>query len=259
MKRVLNTYVSLCTCVLGVWLPSVGGAQTTYPAPACDLGKITERVGGYQFDSDLDAKFANHPDWQDHPTPGVINDASFYQRNGRLEFEVLSASQAASEAWKMWRVQLSSERTWKIAADVVVPLSWNHGSSDEHQIGAGLVVGKPGGDTVYEIDFLARADNSRGINAQNIENRHGGDPNYVVTLLPTDTKAIRMEVMYCNDDKSLSIYYDGNNRVDTQPIDAKGLFDWQIGPVFDVGIIGFSEGPAATSDFIYVDNWEVYQ
>ena len=144
MKRVLNTHVSLCTCVLAVWLPSVGGAQTTYPAPACDPGKITERVGGYQFDSDLDAKFANHQDWQDHPTPGVINDASFYQRNGRLEFEVLSASQAASEAWKTWRVQLSSKKTWKIAADVVVPLSWNHGSSDEHQIGAGLVVGKPG-------------------------------------------------------------------------------------------------------------------
>ena len=29
--------------------------------------------------------------------------------------------------------------------------------------------------------------------------------------------------------------------------------------LFDVGMIGFSEGPAATSDFIYLDNWGVYQ
>ena len=69
---------------------------------------------------------------------------------------------------------------------------------------------------------------------------------------------ISMEIMYCRDERSLTVYFDGN-RVDTQIIDENGLFDWNIGNVFDVGMIGFSEGPAATSDFLYLDNWEVYE
>ena len=161
---------------------------------------------------------------------GVINDAVFYQRNQRLEFEVPSASQAASEAWRTWRTQLSLAETWKIRADVVVPLSWNSGSEDEHQIGVGPWVGKPGGDT-----------------------------NYVLASIPPNTSSVSMEVMYCSDDRSLSIYYDGDNRVDTQPVDDTGLFRWNIGPVFDVGMIGFAEGPSATSDFPYLDNWEVFE
>ena len=141
---------------------------------------------------------------------------------------------------------------------VVVPAAWTSGN-DGDQIGVGLWVGKPGGTTVYEIDFSAHARGSRVVLAQNIQDRHGGDPNYVGASIPPETTSISMEVMYCSDDRSLSIYYDGDNRVDTQPIDDEGIFNWGIGPVFDVGMIGFAEGPAATSDFPYLDNWEVFE
>ena len=231
---------------------------TTFPAPVCDPAAITSRAGAYDFAGDLDELFADHPLWQDHPTPGVINDARFYQRNGRLEFEVPSASQAASEAWRTWRVQMPSASTWKIRADVVVPATWTSGNDDD-QIGVGLWVGKPGGSTVYEIDFSAHARGSRVVLAQNIHDRHGGDPNYVGASIALATKSISMEIMFCSDDRSLSVYYDGDHRVDTQPIDDAGIFDWGIGPVFDVGLIGFAEGPSATSDFPYIDNWEVFE
>ena len=140
-----------------------------------------------------------------------------------------------------------------------VPGSGLRPGSDDDQIGVGLWVGKPGDSTVYEIDFSAHARGSRVMLAQNIEDRHGGDPNYVGASIPAETMSVSMEIMYCNDDKSLSIYYDGDNRVDTQPIDDKGIFNWNIGPVFDVGMIGFAEGPSATSDFPYLDNWEVFE
>lgn len=231
----------------------------TFPAPSCDPATLTTRIGSYGFDGDLDASFDDHPLWQDHPTEGVINDAVFYQRNGRLEFEVPSASQAASEAWRTWRTSPSSDKSWRIRADVTLPLTWNRGSDDEHQIGVGLWVGKPGGSTVYEIDFLAVAAGRRAILAQNIQDRHGGDPNYVPASISPSTASVRMEIMFCSEDRTLSIYYDGDNRVDTQPIDDAGLFSWNIGPVFEVGMIGFAEGPSATSDFPYLDNWEVLE
>ena len=230
---------------------------TTFPAPACDRAGFTTRVGAYDFEGDLDELFENHPLWQDHPTPGVINDAVFEQRNGRLEFEVPSAPRAASEAWRTWRVPLSSSSSWKIQADVTVPAAWT-GGDDENQIGVGLWVGKPGGTTVYEIDFSAMANGSRFVLAQNIQDRHGGDPNYVGSPIPIETASISMEIMYCADDRSLSIYDGDGTRVDTQPVDAAGIFDWDIGPVFHVGMIGFAEGPAATADFPYLDNWEVF-
>ncbi len=64
--------------------------------------------------------------------------------------------------------------------------------------------------------------------------------------------------MYCATDRSLSIYYNGI-RVDTQPVDDKGIFDWEIGPEYHIGIMGFSEGPACTSDFLYIDNWKIFE
>lgn len=236
---------------------SQGG--TTFAAPVCDPAAITSRAGSYEFEGDLDAVFEDHPLWQDHPTEGVINDALFAQRNGRLEFEVPSASMAASEAWRTWRVPMPSDQTWKIRADVTVPAAWTRGANEEHQIGVGLWVGKPGGSTVYEIDFSAMANGSRFVLAQNIQDRHGGDPNYVGSPVAVEADSIRMEVMYCSDDRSLSIYYDGGNRVDTQPVDEAGIFDWEIRTVFHVGMIGFAEGPSAVADFPYIDNWEVLE
>ncbi len=237
------------------WSPQ---ERTTFPAPVCNPATLTNEAGTYAFDGDLDELFDDHPDWQDHPTPGVINDAVFRQRNGRLEFEVPSASRAASEAWRTWRTRMPSDSSWKIVADVTVPAVWTRGDDEEDQIGVGLWVGKPGGSTVYEIDFSAMADGTRFVLAQNIQDRHGGDPNYVGSRIPLATASITMEVMYCSDDRSLSIYYDGGNRVDTQPIDEVGIFDWGIGPVFYVGMIGFAEGPSATSNFPYLDNWAAY-
>jgi len=142
--------------------------------------------------------------------------------------------------------------------EIAMPATWMSGAAED-QIGVGLWVGKPDGTRVHEMGSSAHARGSRVVLAQNIQDRHGGDPNYVGASIPAETAAIRLEIMFCSDDQSLSVYYDGDNRVDTQPIDAAGIFDWGVGPVFDVGMIGFAEGLSATSDFPYLANWEVFE
>jgi len=231
----------------------------TFPASEyCSPEQFTTLMGTYDFSGNLEDYFVTHPDWQDNPAKGVINDAAYYQRNGRLEFEVLSASMAASECWWKWKQNMSPEKSWKIRADMTVPEVWTTGENPEYQIGVGLFVGKPEGYTVFEVDFSAIAEGERFVLSQNIRNRRGGDPNYVSRKVPIDTETIDMEIIYCHKDRSLSIFYDGI-RVDTQPTDDKGIFDWEIDTIFHVGIMAFSEGPACTSDFLYVDNWEVYE
>ena len=230
----------------------------TFPRANCDPADINALAGSYSFDGNVNEFFRNHPDWQDHPTPGVINDAVFKQHGGKLEFEVPSASMAASEAWKTWHQSLPNDRSWKISAKFEVPDRWTSGENPDYQNGIGLFAGKPGGYTVFEIDFLAVAEGMRAINSQNIQDRHGGDPNYVVMAIPPDTARISMQLMYCDSDNSVSIYFNNDQRVDTQPIGENGLFDWSMSEQFDVGIIGFSEGPASTSDLLSADDWKVY-
>jgi len=231
----------------------------TFPASEyCTPNQFTTLIGSYDFSGVLEDHFEDHPDWQDNPTKGVIDDAAYHQRNGRLEFEVLSASMAASECWWKWKQNMSPDKSWKIRADMTVPEVWTTGENPEYQIGVGLFVGKPEGYTVFEVDFSAIAEGRRFVLSQNIQNRRGGDPNYVGMRVPLEKESVDMEIIYCHKDKSLSIFYDGI-RVDTQPTDENGIFDWEIGSVFHVGIMAFSEGPACTSDFLYVDNWEVYE
>lgn len=231
----------------------------TFPASElCKPGDLNKLVASYNFEGELTDYFEQHPDWQDNPSEGVINDASFYQRNGQMEFEVLSASMQASEAWWKWNESMSPDKSWKICADLTVPEKWLSGENKEYQIGVGLFVGKPEGLIVFEVDFSAMADGTRFVLSQNIHNRRGGDPNYVGMTVPDDGETINMEIMYCAKDKSLSIYYNGI-RVDTQLVDSEGIFDWEIGSEYHVGIMGFSEGPACLSDFLYIDNWKIFE
>jgi hypothetical protein len=230
----------------------------TFAESLCTSNSEYKLIDSYDFSGTLEDYFETHPDWQDNPSKGVINDASYYQRNDRFEFEVLSASMAASECWWKWKQDMPSDKSWKIRADLTVPEVWTSGEDPEYQIGVGLFVGKPEGYTVFEVDFSAIASGSRFVLSQNIQNRRGGDPNYVGIDVPIEKATVDLEIIYCNEDKSLSTYFDGI-RVDTQPIDDKGIFNWGIESVFHVGIMAFSEGPACNSDFLSVDNWEVYE
>jgi len=42
-------------------------------------------------------------------------------------------------------------------------------------------------------------------------------------------------------------------------VNSIGIVNWNICEVFEVGMIGFSEGPAATANFPWLDNWEVFE
>lgn len=231
----------------------------TFPASKCSPDQFTNLVDSYDFSADLFEYFEDHSDWQDAPTEGVLNDAFYEQRNDRLEFEVKTASMSASESWKTWKKPLSSEKSWKIKADMTVPMAWTSGNNKEYQIGVGLFIGKPGGHTVYEVDFSGMANGSRFVLAQNIEDRQSSiDPNYVGIDVPLNMETVKIELVYCHIDNSLSAYYNGF-RVDTQPLGEGGFYNWNMGSEFRVGIMAFSEGPASTSNFLFVDNWEVYE
>lgn len=232
-------------------------AAKSFPAPSCDRKALTEVVASYDFSGKLNNNFVNSSAWPS-------DSASLQQRNQQLEFDSPrgTGSTDANEAWVPWKKQLSASKSWKIQADLSLPARWNSGK-DEDQVGVGLFVGKPKSRgvsaTVYEVDFIAIANGPRAVLAQNIKNRLGGDPNYVHKEVSRDLTSINLEIMYCHDDQSLSVYYNGDNRVDTQPVAKGGLFNWKIGAFFDVGIMGFSEGPDVADKYPSIDNWKIFE
>lgn len=229
----------------------------SFPTPGCDRNALTEVIASYDFSGNLNDNFVSSRAW---PSDG----ASLQQRNQQLEFDSPrgTGSTEANEAWIPWKNQLSSSKSWKIQADLNLPASWSSGK-DEDQVGVGLFVGKPKSRgisaTVYEVNFIAIANGPRAVLAQNIKNRLGGDPNYVHKEVSRDLTSISLEIMYCHADRSLSVYYNGDNRVDTQPVAKGGLFNWKVGEFFDVGIMGFSEGPDVADNFPSIDNWKIFE
>lgn len=90
-----------------------------------------------------------------------------------------------------------------------------------------------------------------------IKNRLGEDP-INVEHRKVVQETIRLAVIYCAIDHTISLYADGEH-IDTQPIDSLGIDNWNMtdDDNFYVDIMGFAEHTDLRTYYVTMDNFEV--
>ena len=214
-------------------------------------------VESYGFDGELDHYLRDHPAWRSE-------EATFTQRDGVAR---LSASGVGiSEAWKVWHEPLPTDRSWSIAVIATVPSAWGStrtatDAPDDPQVGAGPWLGmldpEGKGRRVYEVNLAAISGRVRFVQGQLIQNRLGEDPIHVGHIVDVP-ESVRLEVVFCAVDDTISLYCDGA-LVDSQPIDERGLDDWNLtdDDVLYAGVMGFAEWTDLEQDAVVLDDFEV--
>ena len=225
--------------------------QTSQP---CDPSFFDDAAQSesYGFDGDFPAVFTDHPAWGCHA-------ADLVQIDSRLRLSATGTG--TSEAWKTWHKPMPYNKNWKIAVDVSIPLAWDTVDTPDAQVGGGPWVGKltPDGKgrRVYEVNHASIARRFRFVQGQLIKNRLGEDP-INVEHKKTVKETIRLTVIYCAIDHTISLYADGEH-IDTQPIDNRGIDNWSMTGEdnFYVGIMGFAEHTDLKVHSVTMDNFEV--
>ena len=262
-----------CSAPPGESRPQVGDTMLLAPqteaqerlyadGPACRLDAFTRATASYDFDGELSEHFVQSSRW-------LSEESTLAQVPGNRA-EVTADGTYISEAWLAWHESLPSSRSWLLSSDITVPRAWDSGTSAEAQVGIGMFVGKssaqePDSDdayrrqspTVYEVNLATISEEIRFIQAQMIENRLGFDPNQTAAAV-VDLESLALEILYCAEDRTLSVYYDGT-RLDTQAIDAVGRVDWKLedGELLDVGIMGFAENTDLKTNAPSVGNFRI--
>jgi hypothetical protein len=232
--------------------PRMGIDEMFSPCSVPGFFDMAGRPLTYGFECDFPALFKDHPAWSSR-------DAELAQSDGKIRLSATGTR--ISEAWKTWRDPMPYNKSWKIAVDVSIPHEWDTVDTPDAQVGGGPWVGKlePDGKgrRVYEVNHASIARRFRFVQGQLIKNRLGEDP-INVEHKEVVQEAIRLVVIYCAIDHTISLYADGEH-IDTQSIDSRGMDNWGMtdNDVFYVGIMGFAENTDLRTHYVTMDNYEV--
>lgn len=228
-------------------------------AASCDLTGIPfSSTDSYDFDADLDQTFIQSTRWES-------SNASLALEAGKGVLTANSSNtRQALEAWRLYKDQMPSGKSWEISAEVTVPLHWNGNGGRNAQVGIGLFVGKPvasgQSSKVYECNFAAVNGGERFVQAQLIANRLGEDPIDVQRIvLDQALETLVLKIQYCAAQQSLGLFADGKQVGASKAISESGGDDWALGAggLMDVGIMGFAEKTTITSHSPSIDRFSV--
>lgn len=224
---------------------------------SCDFSSLTvSTMEDYDFNSNFSDYFIQSPRWESENA-----DITIVNGKGQLTANSNNTS-TALEAWKLFKTQMPSNKSWEISVKVNIPLYWNTDGGNQAQVGAGIFVGKPvasgQSSKVYECNLAAINGGGRFVQAQLIANRLGEDPIDVqnATLDQSKESAV-LKIQFCSTNKTLSLFIDNTIVGSGKAIDSSGLDNWNLSEtdMMDIGIMGFAENTVITSNRPTLDNF----